>query len=217
MSDNPLNKIIIFDKRTVYSLVLMAAVLTVLAVYPLRTMSYAGFIPLALLIAWLIYSFIAPIVLLKRRAVLSHAMKKRSILRRRLWNGSFIYVRVTIYAVTATAIALMAVSGFERTDWIFLFLSLPGLLLVVSVVRARMSEELTDQYEYWTAVRVGLALVLLVLAVVLTAYNFFVAEVPYYVNFSMVEAIDESFRVARDEAAMREVGWLLGAHEAVCQ
>lgn len=194
---------------------LMAAVLTVLAVYPLRTMSYAGFVPVAILVAWLIYSFIAPVALLKRRAVLSHTMKKESKLRRLLWNSSFTHVRVTIYAVTAAAIALMAISGFERTDWIFLFLSLPVLLLVVPVVRARMSGELTDQYQYWTAVRVGLTLVLLVLAVMLTAYNFFVAEVPYYANVSILETIGKSFRVSRDQAAMKEVGWLLGAHEAV--
>lgn len=215
MSNNPGNKIIAFDKRTIYSLTLMAATLAVLALYPLRTMSYAGFTPVALLVTWLIYSFIAPVALLNRRAVLSHAMKEGSRLRRFLWHSAFVHVRAVVYAVFASAVALMAVSGFERIDWMLLFFSLPVLLLVIGVVRTRMAGEVAEHYEYWAATRVGMAVVLVALALISTVYNFFLVEVPYYANLSMAETVRESFTVARDEAAMREVGWLLGAHEAV--
>lgn len=214
MNNKLTDKAITFDKRTICSLAFMTAVLVLLALYPLRSMSYAGFVPVALLVTWLIYSFIAPVALLKRRALLSRTTKKSSGIRRFLWNSAFVHIRVAVFSVPAAAIALIAVSGFEPIEWVFLFLSLPVLLLVIGVIRVRIAGELNDNYEYWIAIRFSIALVLIALATVFALYNFFLAEVPFYANLSIIEAAGESYRSACNEAAMREVGWLLGVNEA---
>ena len=206
---------IAFDKRALSSLACMAGVLVLLLLYPLRSMSYAGFVPVALLVTWLIYSFMAPVALLTRRGFLSQTTTKRSKIRRALWNSSFVHVRVAFCSIIAAAIVLMAVSGFDFIDWILVFVSLPVLLLIVSGVRRQAAGEVAENYEYWVAVRISIWLMLLFLATILAIYKFFLAEVPYYINLSIIEATTESFTSIRSEAATREVGWLLGVNEAV--
>lgn len=214
MSDGFLSKALSFDKRAIYSLTVMAAVLTLLAIYPLRSMTYAGLVPVSLLVAWLIYSFFAPVALMNRRAFLSQITNKRSRMRRVLWNSSFAHIRVALYSVLAAAVSLMAVSEFRSIHWVILFFSLPVLLLFIGALRDRMAGELNNNYEYWIVIRSSIALLLALLAIIVALYSFFLEEVPYYTNQSMIDAVSESFRSVRDGAATSEIGWLLGVNEA---
>src|SRR5690625_3111710 len=80
-------------------------------------MNYSGLIVVVVLACWLSYHFLAPLRLLRRRALLAHVTTSDSSIRRWFWNSMLSRLVLALQALVAGVLVLLVAAGTSAPGW----------------------------------------------------------------------------------------------------
>lgn len=201
-------------------LLLLAALWAVLAVarfYPLAQMNYSGLIVVVVLLGWLAYQFLAPLRLVRRRALLDHLTTSDSALRRWFWNSTLSKILWSVQALVTALLVLVLTARISGPEWAVMFV---GALLYPWLLpwTARFAERQVKP-EYWRTFQVRAAYWTILVPVIsgVVAVQWVWADVADTRSLPLVSVASQAFRTSMEAAALPFTGWLLGLSAALDQ
>jgi hypothetical protein len=193
----------------------MALVLGLLRFYPLPRMDLPVLAATVLVLGWLVYQYLEPVRLIRRHAFLAHVTLERSGFRRWFWNGILLRFGLALAALVTAAAAVVLTARLAPYEWWVIAGSVASFALLLVPVSRYCARQFTPQYRFALALRgtywINLALVAATLAVV----QVFWVEVPATHHATLREVTRAAFDAAAGQAAVTQVGWLLGLNAAV--
>lgn len=201
-------------------LLLLAGLWIVLAIarfYPLSQMNYSGLIVVVVLLGWLAYQFLAPLRLVRRRALLDHLTTADSALRRWLWNSALSKIFWSVQALVTGLLVLLFTARMTGPEWWVMF---AGALLYPWLLpwAARFVErQVKPEYSLTLQVRAAYWMILLPVIVAVMAVQWIWGDVADTRSLPLLGVVSQAFRTSMDTAAVPFTGWLLGLSAALDQ
>lgn len=201
--------------RTLLSMLLSALILLLLALYPLATMSAAGFTLVVLLLGYLIYWHLADLVLLRRRALLGYVTVPQSRWRQRLWNSVWVQVLTAMGSFSLALGALSAAAHLSVMEWSVLATSLASFSALQRLLAPFVLRHIEPAHQAQLLLRLAHAINLALLVVALLAIHFWFTEVPDTRHLYAADVATQAYLNASQSAEVALIGWLLGVNSAL--
>jgi hypothetical protein len=198
-----------------YAMPGMFAVLALLRFYPLAQMNYSGLLVVVLVLGWLAYHYFAPLQFITRHALLSHVTADDSVMRRLLWNSFFLKFKLALSSLLVALLVLSLTSELPLIEWLVLLVSVPVFMMLVWLAQRMSGSESNQRYHFPFSMRIAHWMTLLLITMVLVAVKLFWSDVADTRLLSLQEVMQQAFDNRVADAALREVGWLLGVNAAV--
>jgi hypothetical protein len=198
-----------------YALPGMFAALALLRFYPLAQMNYSGLLVVILLLGWLAYHYFAPLQFITRHALLSHVTADDSVMRRLLWNSFLLKFKLALSALVVALLVLSLTSELPLIEWLVLLVSVPVFVVFVGLAQRMAGSESSERYHFPFSLRIAHWMTLLVITLVLVAVRLFMSDVADTRQLSLQDVLTQAFDSRVADAAIREVGWLLGVNAAI--
>lgn len=193
----------------------MIVALALLRFYPLAQMNYSGLLVVILLLGWLAYHYFAPLQFITRHALLSHVTADNSVMRRLLWNSFFLKFRLALSALVVALLVLSLTAELPLIEWGVLLASVPVFVMFAWFAQRMAGSETSERYHFPFSMRIAHWMTLLLITVVLVVVKLFWSDVADTRQLSLLQVMQQAFDNRVADAAIREVGWLLGANAAV--
>lgn len=198
-----------------YAMPGMFAVLALLRFYPLAQMNYSGLLVVVLVLGWLAYHYFAPLQFITRHALLSHVTADDSVMRRLLWNSSLLKFKLALSSLVVAVLVLSLTSELPLIEWLVLLGSIPVFVVFVGLAQRMAGSESNQRYHFPFSLRIAHWMTLLVITLVLVAVRLFISDVADTRQLSLQDVLTQAFDGRVADAAIREVGWLLGVNAAI--
>jgi hypothetical protein len=193
----------------------MLAVLALLRFYPLAQMNYSGLLLVVLLLGWLAYHFFAPLRFMRRHALLLHVTSQNSLVRRVFWNSFLLKFTLVLKSLLIALLALAFTATLEPMQWWVLVMGIAIFVLFFHFSGRMSVRESSQQYNLSVTVHIAHWLTFVVLAVFMVLINLLWGNAADTRNMSLLQVLQDAFNGGIEQAAIREVGWLLGINAAV--
>lgn len=201
-------------------LLLLAGLWIVLAIarfYPLSQMNYSGLIVVVVLLGWLAYQFLAPLRLLRRRALLDHLTTSDSALRRWFWNSALSKIFWSMQALVTALLVLLLTARMSGPQWWVMF---AGAFLYpwLQPWAARFAErQVKPEYQLTVQLRAAYWMILTPVIIALVAVQWIWTDVADTRSLPLLSVISQAFQTSMEAAAVPFTGWLLGLSAALDQ
>lgn len=202
-------------KTSAGHLLASAAILLVLAFYPLSAM---GVVTLWLTLigsSFLIYSYLTQVMLLRRHAYIGLLTRHESHWRQRLWQSSWVQLLVALSSLALAAAALIASARLSGPEWAVIAGSVISFHLIQGALRPWVERHIEPVHQTSVALRVSHWLNIMLLVLALLALHYWVTEVPQTRHLSLVEVMQQAYQAELATAQLQLSGWMLGVNAAL--
>jgi hypothetical protein len=193
----------------------IALVLGLLRFYPLPRMDLPVLVATVLVLGWLAYQYLEPVRLIRRHAFLAHVTLEQSGFRRWFWNGVLLRFGLALGALVTAAVAVLLTARLASYEWWVIAGSVASFALLLVPVSRYCARQFTPQYRFALALRGTYWINLVLVAATLAVVQVFWVEVPATHHATLRAVAGAAFDAAAGEAAVPQVGWLLGLNAAV--
>lgn len=195
----------------------MLGVLALLRFYPLARMNYSGLIMVIVVLGWLAYQYLAPLRLVRRRALLDHVTVSGSAVRRWLWNSTLSKIVWTCQALVVALLVLILTARINANEWWVLCAGVLAYPFLLPAAGRLLAAQIQPQYRLVLQLRVLSWLILIPVTLTLVAMQWFWADVSDTRTLSILTVVTAAFSSAAEAAALPASGWLLGLSAALDQ
>lgn len=193
----------------------MALALTLLYCYPLQKMTSLTLPLVVVALGWVIYQYLEPLRLLQRHAYLAALTTRESWIRRWLWQGFFLRLRLVAAALVSAVIALLYGATIRPQEWLFLLASVPLFLALFMLASRLLRSQLAPRYHFPLALRWASRGTVVLLVVVLALWQLYWLEVPATRHATLQQVLSSGFERGAATTVMPLVAQALGLAYAV--
>ncbi len=202
-------------KIWLYSLPILFGVLAGLWRYSLADMDLFRVAITATLLGWLIYRYLLPVQLIKRRALLAHLTTEASPVRRIFWNSRLLKLVLAVSSGITALYVLVMLTGLHRIEWYVLFGSVLSFLALYILCTKALGSQLNAGFRFYFILRIAYRINLALMTVVLVTVQIIWLEVDDTRYLFMTEVFRNAYLEHSAAAVFKEAGWLIGLNAAV--
>ncbi|PLW81268.1 hypothetical protein CWI75_16715 [Kineobactrum sediminis] len=193
----------------------MAVVMTFFHFYPLQKMTTLTLPLVVLALAWMIYQYLEPLRLLQRHAYLTALTTRESWIRRWLWQGFFLRLKLVVIALLTAVIALVYGATIRPQEWLIVLASLPLFLVLFMLASWLLRSQLAPRYHFPLALRWAFRGTLVLLVAVLVLWQVYWLEVPVTHHTSLADVLRSGFERGAATTTVPLVSQVLGISAAL--